>query len=555
MEVGLAMMTGFKTLAIIAALFMTAFMIIPPAAFAQPAPSCFSHVTTSTTLTSDLTGCGAIGLYLNANNITLDCAGHWINGTNSPFSAGIDSVGYTGITIKNCNVSGFYQGIYTDFSSNENIASNNLAGNSFGIFVQRSSGITMTGNTADGNSQVGVFLGASASGNNLTGNTANGNSQAGFEVSGNSGNNVTANTADNNGYYGYWDTTTGSDTSGTANTYLSNVCIGDTSAGSYPGGLCGSPTYSVTFDQGGIPNSGATWGVTVGSAHYTGTGPSIAVSGISGTSAYAYDSPVAGSAGTRYTCNTGCTGSVSGTGVESAGYSTQYLLTVATNPPGLTPAPTASPSSLSGYYDSGTPVMLTANTVSGYSFINWKIDGTGQPLLANTTDVTMNGPHNGTAVYVQPTNGTVTGGGAIGNGTDFGFEVHSDLNRADPMHGTFEYHDRHVRMDLESNSISFLSVDPTETQAMFVGVGTHDRHDKDGAHATAYTFLVSVTDPDKKGDHDTLSITVTNSTGNVIYQNSGNVHGHIEIHNVDHDTHGGHSDNDNTSHDNNDGKN
>ncbi|MDE1827514.1 MAG: hypothetical protein KGH83_07985, partial [Thaumarchaeota archaeon] len=70
--------------------------------------------------------------------------------------------------------------------------------------------------------------------------------------------------------------------------------------------------------------------------------------------------------------------------------------------------------------------------------------------------------------------------------------------------------------------------------------------------------LVQVSDPDKSGDHDTFSITITDRTGSVVYQNSGIVHGHIEIHKFsDHDDksdsgnqHGSNSDDDhhNNSH-------
>ena len=143
------------------------------------------------------------------------------------------------------------------------------------------------------------------------------------------------------------------------------------------------------------------------------------------------------------------------------------------------------------------------------------------------------------ATVDNPTDGTVTGGGNIGKGTSLGLEVHSDLGKKDPIKGTLEYHDRYVRLDLQSHNMTFLSVDSTGTQATFVGTGTYDRHEMHGDHKghdmrdIADTFLVSLSDPDKTGDHDMFSITVTNSTGNVIYQNSGTVKGHIEIHNSD----------------------
>ncbi len=85
-------------------------------------------------------------------------------------------------------------------------------------------------------------------------------------------------------------------------------------------------TYSVTFDQSGIPTLGVTWGVTVNSVDHTGTGASITVSGLSGTMSYSYDSPVAGATGTRYVCSTGCSETVSGATTVSATYKTQYDL-------------------------------------------------------------------------------------------------------------------------------------------------------------------------------------------------------------------------------------
>lgn len=371
-------MINMQTMAIISVLLMSAFMIHPPAAFADP--GCGSDITSDTTLSGDIGPCSTpVGLRISNNNITLDCAGHTISGTNVPFSAGIVSAGFTGITIKNCNMTGFFQGIYLDFGSNINLVNNILDGNTFGIFVQRTSGSTLSGNTADGNSQDGVFMGFGASGNTLTGNTVN-----------------------NNAFYGFEDSTSGSGTAGTGNTYSSDVCNGNAVGNSHPGGLCGSPTYSTTFNQNGIPSSGTTWGVTVGSTHYAGTGSSITVSGLLGTLSYSYDAPVSGFGGTRYVCNAGCSGSISGSGTESASYATQYFLTVATSPSGLTPSPTSSPSSSSGYYDAGTTVALSANAVPGYIFIGWQVDGTDQSLFANTASVTMNGPHDGTAVYKTP---------------------------------------------------------------------------------------------------------------------------------------------------------
>lgn len=71
----------------------------------------------------------------------------------------------------------------------------------------------------------------------------------------------------------------------------------------------------------------------------------------------------------------------------------------------------------------------------------------------------------------------------------------------------------------------------TRTKKKAKSNGDHDGNDKTSNAAGKLTFLVSVTDPDKKGEHDTFSITITDSNGNIVYQNSGTVKGHIEIHN------------------------
>jgi len=70
-------------------------------------------------------------------------------------------------------------------------------------------------------------------------------------------------------------------------------------------------SYSVTFQQTGIPTSGVTWGVTVGGIDYKGDGASIVVPGLSGTLSYAFDSPISGPTGTQYVCPSSCSGSVS----------------------------------------------------------------------------------------------------------------------------------------------------------------------------------------------------------------------------------------------------
>jgi hypothetical protein len=130
-------------------------------------------------------------------------------------------------------------------------------------------------------------------------------------------------------------------------------------------------------------------------------------------------SPQLGPTGTRYVC-TGWNGTgsapSSGTGTSTSftinsqtsvtwNWKTQYLLTVVTDPAGLSPQPTRNPlgetgSANSWWYDQSTPVTLAAQTIIGYSFNNWDIDGTSQGTT-NPVTPTMNNPHTATAHCTQ----------------------------------------------------------------------------------------------------------------------------------------------------------
>lgn len=220
---------------------------------------------------------------------------------------------------------------------------------------------------------------------------------------------------------------------------------------------------TTTFTQAGIPS--ASWGVTANGTHYAGTGPSVAVGGLSGTVTYAYDASII-TAGARYDCVVGCSGSVSSGGTVSATYAVRYRVTYQTTgcalpvpvppdqfiPPGSAasssfpstvasnddppsvlcvfvaddrPATISGPTTITGtyltqyllsvyngassaqtYYAAGTPVVLTADAVPHLVFVDWEVDGTAYPPLVSTITITMNGPHIATAVYDTPLGAT-----------------------------------------------------------------------------------------------------------------------------------------------------
>jgi hypothetical protein len=92
----------------------------------------------------------------------------------------------------------------------------------------------------------------------------------------------------------------------------------------------------------------------------------------------------------------------------TAHYTLQYLLTVQTNPPDLTPQPTRNPSGETGpangwWYAASTNVTLTAQSVTQYTFQYWNVDNTSQGAGVTTITVVMDAPHKATAHYTQVT--------------------------------------------------------------------------------------------------------------------------------------------------------
>ena len=169
----------------------------------------------------------------------------------------------------------------------------------------------------------------------------------------------------------------------------------------------------------------------------------------------------------------------------------------------------------SAVYSSGTWTLATTLSTGMHTANATATDSVGHKTSTGMTHFTI----------FASTQGRVTGGGHIGQDQNFGFEVKSDDDHKKSITGHLEYHDKSKKIDLDGKKITSLSVYDSSKHAAFIGQG--QIHDKDN---TVYSFFVQVYDSDRTGDHDTFSITITDSSGAVIYQNSGVVHGHIEIH-------------------------
>ena len=254
--------------------------LLPGAAQAQ---TCGSILTANTTLTGNLVCTGGNGLELAANNITLDCAGFSITGIGTDVGILLDNT--VQATVVDCTVDNFAVGFRID-GGNDNKLSTNVAVNNqsttggFSI-INGSTGNVLVDNEASNNVGRGFSINASdknileynaaylngfrgfdvinASYNYLHGNVARSNTSAGMIVqdylggisTGNlldknyivgsgseglamfaSGNTVQYQGSDYNGTWGI------RDTSGAANTYISNTCVGNPSGTSSPAGLC-----------------------------------------------------------------------------------------------------------------------------------------------------------------------------------------------------------------------------------------------------------------------------------------------------------------------------
>jgi parallel beta-helix repeat protein len=199
-------------------------------------------------------------IVIASNDITLNCANREITGEGG---TGILLSGVSGVTVRNCNVSGFVWGILlVDGASNNlimrNAAIDNIDGisaqldtddnvirwntvsnNFIGIFIRDADNNIIENNEANDNGFQGIRLRESSDNNVVRFNTAIGNDRDGFAILQSSINNeIVENESSNNAGYGFLDETEDSGTAGTANTYTDNGCSDNNLGGSSPTGLC-----------------------------------------------------------------------------------------------------------------------------------------------------------------------------------------------------------------------------------------------------------------------------------------------------------------------------
>ena len=148
------------------------------------------------TLSQDQQISGADCFDVNADNVTIDCAGHSITGDDTGGTTGISSQQFN-TTIENCNISGFQYGVYFNTATVgaiDNTSASTTSNSGDGIIIYSSSNIAINNSAATSpSSAIYIWLGSN---NTISGTAATATSQYAIDLS-SSSNNTVANTIAN----------------------------------------------------------------------------------------------------------------------------------------------------------------------------------------------------------------------------------------------------------------------------------------------------------------------------------------------------------------------
>ncbi len=169
-------------------------------------PTCGITLYQNTKLDNDVQ-CNDTAFFMGADDITLDCDGHTLTGNATGSNVfvtgfGVLSENRVNITIKNCIIQNFTNGIKF-YSTNKSFLLNNTAlENAHGFGLVFSSGNNLTSNTAKDNDGSGFVL-VISNNNVLTKNNAQDN-EVGFTIAHTSNNNILKNNRATNNADGFW---------------------------------------------------------------------------------------------------------------------------------------------------------------------------------------------------------------------------------------------------------------------------------------------------------------------------------------------------------------
>ena len=200
------------------------------------------------TLLYNLSISGQTCMNISAANVTLNCAGYSITGSNTTSTYGVYSNQFN-TTVKNCVISNFSTGIYFDTADNgtiQNTSSSTTHSTGYGIYLYNSANYNNISNsTGTSTSNYGIYLQLSSNNNFITNSTGTSTSNAGillFSSSNNTLTNSTFTSTSNIGIYLY----------SSSNNILTNSTGTSTS---YIGILLNSGSYNTITNSNGTSNS------------------------------------------------------------------------------------------------------------------------------------------------------------------------------------------------------------------------------------------------------------------------------------------------------------
>jgi hypothetical protein len=150
-----------RLVAALAGLAVALVALAPSAGAAQdPAITCGTTVTTDIRLSADLLDCEGPGLVIGASGVSIDLAGHVIDGTGT--DAGIENGGgYDDVRVVGGTLREFLFGVHLFETSGAELDRVVVHANAIGVLIGRSGGVELDRVTASGNLSSGVEVGFS----------------------------------------------------------------------------------------------------------------------------------------------------------------------------------------------------------------------------------------------------------------------------------------------------------------------------------------------------------------------------------------------------------
>jgi len=144
-----------------------------PASAAASHIQCGDAITQDTTLDSDLVDCPGDGVIIAASGVTLDLAGHTIDGTRGA-TQGVQNDGAESVTVTNGHIRDFQDAVRIRLGDSNVLTGLTLSDSGFGVNLEDASATLVESNVIR-SSGAGLFLFREANFNTIRGNSISGN--------------------------------------------------------------------------------------------------------------------------------------------------------------------------------------------------------------------------------------------------------------------------------------------------------------------------------------------------------------------------------------------